>query len=195
MKKYIQTIGKVIRSIPACITVLLFGRIFYDKKYLKTSWFSTLFSEGWMQAYRDIWHRIIYGKNIGIKWPCSPDIECGKNVIFEPEDLPNFINFGNHFQTYDAKIVLGQGTYIAKNVGIITSNHDFQNLAEHQKGKDVIIGKHCRIGMNSVILPGVILGDHTIVGAGAVVTHSFPDGYCIIGGNPARIIKALDISE
>lgn len=46
MKKYIQTIGKVIRSIPACITVLLFGRIFYDKKYLKTSWFSTLFSEG-----------------------------------------------------------------------------------------------------------------------------------------------------
>ncbi|MBS7109518.1 MAG: hypothetical protein KH076_09760 [Streptococcus sp.] len=49
--------------------------------------------------------------------------------------------------------------------------------------------------MNSVILPGVILGDHTIVGAGAVVTHSFPDGYCIIGGNPARIIKALDISE
>ncbi|EPR93881.1 hypothetical protein M060_07530 [Streptococcus mitis 29/42] len=46
MKKYIQTIGKVIRSIPAWITVLLFGRIFYDKKYLKTSWFSTLFSEG-----------------------------------------------------------------------------------------------------------------------------------------------------
>ena len=91
--------------------------------------------------------------------------------------------------------MLGQGTYIAKNVGIITSNHDFQNLAEDQKGKDVIIGKHCRIGMNSVILPGVILGDHTIVGAGAVVTHSFPDGYCIIGGNPARIIKALDISE
>lgn len=86
--------------------------------------------------------------------------------------------------------MLGQGTYIAKNVGIITSNHDFQNLAEHQKGKDVIIGKHCWIGMNSVIL-----GDHTIVGAGAVVTHSFPDGYCIIGGNPARIIKTLDISE
>lgn len=35
MKKYIQTIGKVIRSIPACITVLLFGRIFYDKNSIK----------------------------------------------------------------------------------------------------------------------------------------------------------------
>jgi acetyltransferase-like isoleucine patch superfamily enzyme len=58
-------------------------------------------------------------------------------------------------------------------------------------GKDVIIGKKCWIGMNSVILPGVCLGDHTIVGAGSVVTKSFPDGNCIIAGNPARIIRVL----
>ena len=58
-------------------------------------------------------------------------------------------------------------------------------------GKDIIIGKKCWIGMNSVILPGVVLGDHTIVGAGAVVTKSFVDGNCVIGGNPARIIRKL----
>lgn len=55
-----------------------------------------------------------------------------------------------------------------------------------------MIGRNCWIGMNAVILPGVKLGDYTIVGAGAVVTHSFPEGYCVIGGVPAKKIKDLD---
>lgn len=46
--------------------------------------------------------------------------------------------------------------------------------------------------MNSVILPGVELGDHTIVGAGAIVTKSFPGGYCVIVGNPAKIVKNIE---
>jgi acetyltransferase-like isoleucine patch superfamily enzyme len=45
--------------------------------------------------------------------------------------------------------------------------------------------------MNSVILPGVELGPHTIVGAGSIVTKSFPEGNCIIVGNPAKKIKDL----
>ena len=45
--------------------------------------------------------------------------------------------------------------------------------------------------MNSVILPGVILGDNTVVGAGSVVTHSFEKGKVVIAGNPAKIIKEL----
>jgi acetyltransferase-like isoleucine patch superfamily enzyme len=46
--------------------------------------------------------------------------------------------------------------------------------------------------MNAVILPGVTLGDHTIVGAGSVVTKSFENGNCVIAGNPAKIIKNLE---
>ena len=46
--------------------------------------------------------------------------------------------------------------------------------------------------MNSVILPGVILGGKTIVSDGSVVTKSFLDGNCIITGNPANIIKFLN---
>ena len=49
--------------------------------------------------------------------------------------------------------------------------------------------------MNAIILPNVILGDHTIVAAGAVVTKSYEAGYCIIGGNPAKILKLLDKNE
>ena len=44
--------------------------------------------------------------------------------------------------------------------------------------------------MNAVV--GVTLGDHTVVGAGAVVTKSFPQGYCVIAGVPAKVVKVLD---
>lgn len=58
--------------------------------------------------------------------------------------------------------------------------------------KEVIIEDYCWIGMNVVVLPGVHLGPRTIVGAGSVVTKSFSDGYCVVGGNPAVMIKKLD---
>ena len=45
--------------------------------------------------------------------------------------------------------------------------------------------------MNSVLLPGVELGDHTVVGAGTIVTKGFPEGYCVLVGNPARKIKKI----
>ncbi|WP_371860829.1 DapH/DapD/GlmU-related protein [Terrabacter aerolatus] len=61
----------------------------------------------------------------------------------------------------------------------------------HAAGEPIIIGDDCWIGMNSVILPGVILGSRTTVGAGSVVTKSFPEGNCIVAGNPAKIIKQL----
>lgn len=46
--------------------------------------------------------------------------------------------------------------------------------------------------MNSVITAGVTLGPRTIVAAGAVVAKSFPDGFCVLAGVPAKIIKILD---
>lgn len=91
-------------------------------------------------------------------------------------------------------IFIGDYTIIAPNVGIISANHDIHDLTIHHKGI-VSIGNYCWIGMNAVILPNVTLGDFTVVGAGSVVTKSFPEGYCIIGGNPAKIIKTLKPEE
>ncbi len=57
-----------------------------------------------------------------------------------------------------------------------------------EKGDGVVIGNNVWIGDNSIILSGVELGDGVVVGANSVVTKSFP-AYCIIAGNPAKIIK------
>lgn len=53
---------------------------------------------------------------------------------------------------------------------------------------DTYIGHHCFIGGYSVIVPGVKIGNHCVVAAGSVVTKDVPD-HCLVGGNPAKIIK------
>lgn len=97
---------------------------------------------------------------------------------------------GNYLQGAGG-LYIGDYVQFAPNVGVLTSNHDLydQRLSVV---KEVIIGDYCWVGMNSVILPGVTLGTRTIVAAGSVVTKSFPDGFCVIGGSPAKVIKELD---
>jgi acetyltransferase-like isoleucine patch superfamily enzyme len=53
---------------------------------------------------------------------------------------------------------------------------------------DTKIGNNCFIGINSIIMPGVTIGNEVIIGAGSVVTKNIPDN-CIAAGNPAKIIK------
>lgn len=94
------------------------------------------------------------------------------------------------------KIYIGDYTQIAPNVGLMSGNHDlFDYRKQVQTSNPIKIGKHCWLGMGVVIMPEVELGDFTIVGAGAIVTKSFPEGHCIIVGNPARKIKDLDINS
>lgn len=113
------------------------------------------------------------------------------NIHFDNDNIDNFWKTGCYYQCWNGHIYIGKGTWIAQNVGIITENHNPEDLSEHLPSEDVHIGNNCWIGMNSVILPGVELGDNTVVGAGAVVTSSFKDGNCVIGGVPAKIIKNI----
>ena len=163
------------------------GRWFQGEKY------GALTAPGWKWVVNDYYACKRMRQNTDIPWPCSPRISvfCPNNIEFHPDDLNNFQGFGNYFQAI-GRIVIGRGTYIAPNVGIITANHSVFQLDLHNQPKQVTIGEKCWIGMNSIVLPGVTLGDRTIVGAGSIVTKSFPDGYCVIAGNPAKIIKVLD---
>ncbi|MGE5404439.1 MAG: DapH/DapD/GlmU-related protein, partial [Candidatus Saccharibacteria bacterium] len=117
-----------------------------------------------------------------------------QNIFFDQDDINNFQTFGCYFSnTQGGRIHIGSGTYIAPNVGIITTDHDPKDPSRHLVPQDVIIGSKCWIGMNAVVLPGVTLGDHTTVAAGAVVKDSFPEGNCVLAGVPARVVKRIDL--
>jgi acetyltransferase-like isoleucine patch superfamily enzyme len=85
-------------------------------------------------------------------------------------------------KTYPAGVHVGQETYIAFDVAILT--HDLTRGLY----VDTRIGSHCFIGARSIILPGIVIGEGSIVAAGSVVTKSVPPG-CIVAGNPAAIVR------
>lgn len=106
-----------------------------------------------------------------------------------PGDSP-----GVYVNAYNG-VEIGDFTNIGPNVGLISVNHDPINNEAPIAAAPIKIGKFCWLGKGANILPAVQLGDFTIVGAGAIVTHSFPEGYCVIAGNPARKIKELNQQE
>ncbi len=174
----------------------IFALFYYKRKYLKGKWFTGrlggLCAPGWEWAAKNGAAKMLLGVHSGVRFPASPNIRIvlPENIEFHPDDLNNFQTTGNYFQAI-GKITIGRGTYIAPNVGLITANHDPADLDAHLEPKPIVLGEKCWIGMNSVILPGVTLGDGTVVGAGAVVTKSFPEGHCVIAGNPAKKLRDL----
>ena len=118
----------------------------------------------------------------------SPSIEIGDNVTVE-----DFCHIG-----CVEKIIIGSGTMIASRVYISDHNHgnisadDLNHVPAKRPlfSKPVVVGRNVWLGEGCCILPGVVLGDNVIVGANAVVTHSFPDN-SVVAGVPARIIKML----
>lgn len=92
------------------------------------------------------------------------------------------------------KVYIGDYVEMAPNVAIISGNHDLYNQ-DIATRKETIIGDHSWLATNVCVMAGVVLGPRTIVGAGSVVTKSFPEGYCVIAGNPAKVIKYLNPTE
>ncbi|MFQ5600058.1 MAG: acyltransferase [Candidatus Krumholzibacteriia bacterium] len=111
-------------------------------------------------------------------------LKIGRNV------QKSFAVSGNCYIQALNGIEIGDGTIFAPGVKIISTNHDKVTHAS-TKEPPLKIGKHCWLGANAVVLPGVVLGDNVIVGAGAVVTRSFPSDV-IIGGIPARVIGPVE---
>lgn len=91
------------------------------------------------------------------------------------------------------KVTIGDNCQLAPNVAIYTAGHpvhpDSRNSA-YEYGIPVSIGDNCWIGGNSVICPGVKIGNNVIIGAGSVVTKDIPD-WAIAAGNPCKVIRMI----
>ena len=119
---------------------------------------------------------------------------------------PFYCDYGSHihvgknlFVNYNctiidvAKVIIGDNCQMAPNVAIYTAGHpvhpDTRNTA-YEYGKEVRIGDNVWIGGNTVICPGVTIGDCCVIGAGSVVTKDIPS-WTIAAGNPCRVIRDI----
>ena len=85
---------------------------------------------------------------------------------------------------------IGKGTIWAPNVAIVSQDHGRDDLDHVPRTDGIRIGRDCWLGLGCMVMPGVVLGDRTIVGANAVVTQSFPMSDQVIAGVPARLVKS-----
>ena len=94
-------------------------------------------------------------------------------------------------------ITFGDKCMLGPNVQILTATHPLHPVKRNsglEAGKPITVGDNAWFGGGVTVIPGVTLGDNVVVAAGAVVTKSFGDNV-VIGGNPARIIKTIDLEE
>ena len=102
--------------------------------------------------------------------------------------------------TCASSIIIGEFTALTANVTITDITHPYDDILispmlSSAKSSFVKIGNNCLICNNVVILPGVILGNHNVVAANSVVTNITTDDYCVLAGNPARVIKKFNIES
>lgn len=111
----------------------------------------------------------------------------GKHVHFGKFVYANF----NLTLVDDTHIYVGDYTMFGPNVTVATAGHPIlPELREkvYQYNAPVHIGRNCWIGAGAIILPGITIGDNTVVGAGSVVTKDLPPNV-IAAGNPCKVMR------
>jgi len=129
--------------------------------------------------------------NSHVPWPVhwSSIVSSHKNITLK--SYRPYLGFmpGQYIQAING-IKIGRNLRIGPGVKIISASHNLNDYDLHDSIDPIEIGDNCWFSADVIILPGVKLGDHTVVAAGAVVTKSF-SGNCMIGGTPAKVIKQL----
>ncbi len=131
--------------------------------------------------------------------------ECGENCFFQPPFYANWggahIHIGSNVYANfnltvvdDGNVYIGDSTMIGPNVTIATAGHPvLPELREkaYQFNIDVHIGKNVWIGAGAIILPGVTIGDNSVIGAGSIVTKDVPANVVAVG-NPCKVLREIN---
>lgn len=131
--------------------------------------------------------------------------DIGEECYIEPPFYANWggrhVHLGNHVYANfgltcvdDTHIYIGDHTMMGPNVNLATANHPMlPELREkaYQYNLPIHIGKNCWLGAGVIVVPGVTIGDNTVIGAGSVVTKDIPAN-CLAVGNPCRVLRELN---
>ena len=114
----------------------------------------------------------------------------GKHVHFGKGVYANF----NLTLVDDTHIYVGDYTMLGPNVVLATAGHpilpELRPLA-YQYNMPVHIGKNCWLGAGVIVLPGVTIGDNTVIGAGSIVTKDIPANVVAVG-NPCKVLREIN---
>lgn len=131
--------------------------------------------------------------------------EAGEECVIEPPFHANwggrFLHLGHHVYINhglslvdDTHIYIGDCTKLGPNVTICTACHpiapELRGEVPYQYNKPVHIGRNCWLGANVCVLPGVSIGDNTVIGAGSVVTADIPSDVVAVG-NPCHVHRKI----
>lgn len=130
--------------------------------------------------------------------------EIGKDCYIEPPLHSNWGGKHCHFGDCvyanfnltlvdDTHIYIGSNTMIGPNVTIATAGHPIlPELREqaYQFNAPIHIGKNCWLGAGVIVLPGITIGDNSVIGAGSVVTKDVPENVVAVG-NPCRVLREI----
>lgn len=167
-------------SLPRKIAMLFFNMAFrflpeYYQPYAKPfNWIK-------LGALRIALARCGTGVNVGFACSVSPRVEIG-----------DYSSFGNRC-VVQGGVRIGSHVMMGPDVKIYTRNHNMQEISIPMRLQGdsffpVTIGDDVWMACNVVILPGVTIGSHAVIGAGAIVTKDVPE-YAVVVGNPARVVK------
>ncbi len=152
----------------------------------------------WMLHFKSAMNRLCtkkfkyFGKNAEFRAGayaiyCS-NIHIGDNVVIRP----NSMLFADEY----AQIIIEDNVMIGAGVHFYVNNHKYDDIDTpiinqgYYPSQDIKVCQGSWIGANTIILPGVKIGKNSVVGAGSIVTKSVPD-FCVVAGNPAKMIKNL----
>ena len=115
------------------------------------------------------------------------NIFLGNNIFL----VDTLINAGDG----DASVTIDDNVFFGHGVKVLARGHDY-NLFDKERQtslvqKPIHIKQGAWVSSGSIVLAGVTIGEHAVVGAGSVVTKDVPP-FCIVAGNPAKIIKYIN---
>jgi acetyltransferase-like isoleucine patch superfamily enzyme len=125
---------------------------------------------------------------------CCSKISIGRRVVIRPASML----FADS-RPSEAGITIEDDVMLGSGVHLYVSNHKYDNPdlpiidQGHLKSKEIVLKRGSWIGANCLLMPGVTIGENSVVGAGSVVTKSFPNGV-LAAGNPAKVIRRIGLS-